>query len=192
MDSLIYKKEPTLVTLLQDHKMEHWTKWVLKLVFLCQFKLQTSKGELEELLLDKQHQPSHQTHSKRSSKLNLLLKIYLHPMADKLAQVEWDLMELLQLKMRSKLHRQCKQGMTQIIPVLQASTKFQNQIWIWSKLSTWMDKTWYDPPSVRRETNQLLIKHQVNSIQFSQQQYRILEQALQIQDTNINHLIMEL
>ena len=192
MDSLIYKKEPTLVTLLQDHKMEHWTKWVLKLVFLCQFKLQTSKEELEELLLDKQHQPSHQTHSKRSSKLNLLLKIYLHPMADKLAQVEWDLMELLQLKMRSKLHRQCKQDMTQIIPVLQASTKFQNQIWIWSKLSTWMDKTWYDLPSVRRETNQLLIKHQVNSIQFSQQQYRILEQALQIQDTNINHLIMEL
>ena len=192
MDSLIYKKEPTLVTLLQDHKMEHWTKWVLKLVFLCQFKLQTSKGELEELLLDKQHQPSHQTHSKRSSKLNLLLKIYLHPMADKLAQVEWDLMELLQLKMRSKLHQQCRQVMTQIIPVLQASTKFQNQIWIWSKLSTWMDKTWYDLPSVRRETNQLLIKHQVNSIQFSQQQYRILEQALQIQDTNINHLIMEL
>ena len=120
MDSLIYKKEPTLVTLLQDHKMEHWTKWVLKLVFLCQFRLQTSKGGLEELLLDKQHQPSHQTHSKRSSKLNLLLKIYLLPMADKLAQVEWDLMELLQLKMRSKLHRQCKQGMTQTIPVLQA------------------------------------------------------------------------
>ena len=88
MDSLIYKKEPTLVTLLQDHKMEHWMKWVLKLVFLCQFKLQTFKGELEELLLDKQHQPSHQTHSKRSSKLNLLPKIYLHPMADKLVQVE--------------------------------------------------------------------------------------------------------
>ena len=82
--------------------------------------------------------------------------------------------------------------MTQIIPVLQASTKFQNQTWIWSKLSTWMDQAWYDLPSVRRETNRLLIKYKVNSIQFSQQQYRILEQALQIQDTNINHLIMEL
>ena len=80
--------------------------------------------------------------------------------------------------------------MTQIIPVLQASTKFQNQTWIWSKLSTWMDKIWYDPPSVRRETNQLLIK--LSLIHFSLQQYRILEQALQIQDTNINHLIMEL
>ena len=108
MDSLIFKKEPTLVTRLQDHKMERWTKWALKLVFLCQFKLQTSREEREELLLDKQHQPSHQTHNKRSSKLNLLLKIYSHPMADKLDQVEWDLMELLQLKMKSKLRRQCK------------------------------------------------------------------------------------
>jgi hypothetical protein len=108
MDSLIYKKEPTLITLLQDHKMERWMKWVLKLVFLCQFKLQTSRGEREEQLLDKQHQPSHQTHSKRSSKLNRLPKIYLHLMVDKLAQVEWDLMELLQLKMTLELHRQCK------------------------------------------------------------------------------------
>ena len=192
MDSLIFKKERTLVTLLQDHKMERWTKWALKQVFLCQFKLQTSREEREELLLDKQHQPSHQTHSRRSCKLNLLPKIYLHPMADKLARVEWDLTELLQLKMISELHQPCKQGMTLIIPVLQASTKFQNQTWIWSKLSIWMDKAWYDLHSVRKEINQLLIRYQVNLTQFSQQQYRTLEQALQIQDININQLIMEL
>ena len=88
MDSLICKKEPMLITHLQDHRMEHWTRWVSKLVFQCQFKLRTFRGEREEQLLDKQHQLSHQTHSKRSSKLNRLLKIYLHPMADKLAQVE--------------------------------------------------------------------------------------------------------
>ena len=88
MVSLIYKKEQMLITLLQDHRMERWTKWVLKLVFQCQFKLQTFRGEREEQLLDKQHQLSHQTHSKQSSKLNRLHKIYLHPMADKLAQVE--------------------------------------------------------------------------------------------------------
>ena len=82
--------------------------------------------------------------------------------------------------------------MTLIIPVSQASTKFRNQTWIWSKLSTWMDQAWYDLHNVRKEINQLLIKYQVNLIQFSQQQYRILEQALQIQDTNINQLIMEL
>ena len=82
--------------------------------------------------------------------------------------------------------------MTQIIRVLQVSTKFQNQILTWSKLSTWMDQAWYDLLSVRRETNQPSIKLQDNSTQFSQQQYRILEQALQIQDTNINQLIMGL
>ena len=82
--------------------------------------------------------------------------------------------------------------MTQIIPALQASTKFQNQTWIWSKLSTWMDQAWYDLHSVRKEINQLLIRYQVNLTQFSQQQYRTLEQALQIQDININQLIMEL
>ena len=88
MDLLIYKKELTQVILLRDHRMEHWTKWVLKPVFLCQFKLQTFRGERGEQLLDKQHQPSHQMHNKPFSKLNRLLKIYLHPMADKLAQVE--------------------------------------------------------------------------------------------------------
>ena len=82
--------------------------------------------------------------------------------------------------------------MTQIIRVLQVSTKFQNQILTWSKLSTWMDQAWCDLLSVRRETNQPSIKLQDNSTQFSQQQYRILEQALQIQDTNINQLIMGL
>ena len=100
-------------------------------------------------------------------------------------------MELLQLKMRSELLRPCKQGMNQIIRVLQVSTKFQNQTWTWSKLSTWMDQAWYDLLSVRRETNQPSIKLQDNSTQSSQQQCRIQEQALQIQDTNINQLIME-
>ena len=88
MDLLIYKKELTLITLLLNHRMEDWMKWVLKLVFLCQFKLQTSRGERGEQLLDRQHQPSHQTHNRQSNKLNQLPKIYLHPMADKLAQVE--------------------------------------------------------------------------------------------------------
>ena len=82
--------------------------------------------------------------------------------------------------------------MNQIIRVLQVSTKFQNQTWTWSKLSTWMDQTWSDLLSVRGEISQPSIKFQVNSTQFSQQQYRILEQAPQIQDTNINQLIMEL
>ena len=88
MDLLISKKELILITLLLNHKMEDWMKWVSKPVFLCQFKLQTSRGEREEQLLDKQHQPSRQTHNRQSNKLNQLPKIYLHPMVDKLARVE--------------------------------------------------------------------------------------------------------